>query len=156
MKAFSAAAEEVLAPLKVPKGMGSDEFTRRLLENLIPYRIAYLRDEPTLKEALAKVQRLRQETLQKVIARDPHELVKANEMRSMVWVAEMILQSVLFRQESRGFVYREDYPNTDNVNWLKWVMICKEESGVKVWGEGFPTPYIQPPVGIYPAFGGDV
>ena len=156
VESVSAAAGEVLGPLKLPKGMGSDEFTHRLLENLIPYRIAYLRDEPTLKEALTKVQRLRQETLQKVIARDPHELVKANEMRSMVWVAEMILQSVLFRQESRGFVYREDYPNTDNVNWLKWVMICQEESGVKVWAEGFPAPYIKPPVEIYPAFRGDV
>ena len=55
VESVSAAAEEVLAPLKVPKGMGSDEFTHRLLENLIPYRIAYLRDEPTLEEALAKV-----------------------------------------------------------------------------------------------------
>ena len=127
-----------------------------MLENLIPYKIAYLRDASTLKGALANVQRLRQETLGRVGARDPHELVKANEMRSMVWIAEMILESVLFRQESRGFLYREDYPNTDNVNWLKWVMVGQGEDGVKVWAEGFPTPYIKPPVEIYPAFRGDV
>ena len=152
----SSAVDEILAPLRITGGISSDEFTRRLLESLISYKIAYLRDESTLKEALANVQRLRQETLRRVVARDPHELVKANEMRSMVWVAEMILESVLFRQESRGFVYREDYPNTDNVNWLKWVMLGQGEDGVKVWAEGFPAPYIKPPIEIYPAFRGDV
>jgi len=149
------AVEEVLAPLKSPKGMSSDEFTYRLLENLIPYRIAYLRDEETLKKALENVQALRQEEEHtRVWARDPHELVKANEVRSMVWVAEMILQSVLFRRESRGFVYREDYPNTDNINWLKWVMLCKGDMGVNVWAQDFPTPYLQPPRKIYPPLGG--
>lgn len=150
------AVEEVLAPLKRPKGVRSDEFIYRLLENLIPYKIAYLRDESTLKEALANVQRLRQEEVTRVYARDPHDLVKANEIKSMVWVGEMILHSVLFRRESRGFVYREDFPYTDNVNWLKWVMVCKGEDGVKVWAQDFPTPYVKPPLKVYPPLGGDV
>ncbi len=145
------AVEEVLAPLKSPKGLRSDEFTYRLLENLIPYRVAYLRDEGTLKKALENVQALRQEEERtRVWARDPHELVKANEVRSMVWVAEMILQSVLFRRESRGFVYREDYPMTDNLDWLKWVMVKKEDGRMLVWDEEFSTPYVKPPREVYP------
>jgi succinate dehydrogenase/fumarate reductase flavoprotein subunit len=150
------AVEEVLAPLKRSEGIHSDEFTYRLLETLIPYKVAYLRTESTLKEALTRVQKIRQEDLERVHARDPHELVKANEARSMVWIGEMILESVLFRKESRGFVYREDYPNTDNIDWLKWIMLCQEKDRVRVWAQDFPTPYVQPPLKIYSPFGGSV
>ncbi len=67
-------------------------------------------------------------------------------------MGEMILQSVLFRQESRGFVYREDFPDTDNINWLKWVMVGRGEDGVQAWAQDFPTPYIKPPLEVYSPF----
>ena len=38
------------------------------------------------------------------------DLVKANEAKSMVPVAEAFLHSSLLRQESRGFHFREDFP----------------------------------------------
>jgi len=149
------AVEEVLAPVKRTEGIRSEEIVYRLLENLIPYKIAYLRTESTLKEALENIRQLRQESLSRVSARSIHDLVKANEVRSMLCVAEMILASVLFRQESRGFVYREDFPDTDNINWLKWVMVGKGEEGVKVWAEEFPTPYVKAPREVYSPFGGE-
>jgi len=93
---------------------------------------------------------LRLEFLPQLSVRNVHELVKAIEVRSMVAIAEMILRSVLFRRESRGFVFREDYPLTDNINWLKWIMVKKEGEGMKVWAEEFPTPYITPPRDVYP------
>ena len=39
----------------------------------------------------------------------------------MVLNAEMKLKASLFRTESRGRHYREDYPNRDDENWLAWV-----------------------------------
>ncbi|MFC1979923.1 FAD-dependent oxidoreductase [Chloroflexota bacterium] len=146
------AAREVIAPVKKLDGMRSDDFTYQLLKVLIPYKTCYLRTESTLKEALGKVERLRLEDLPQVYAWDTHELVKANEVKSMVWIAEMILRSVLSRHESRGFVWREDYPFTDNINWLKWVMVAKGEKGMEVRLQDFPTPYLNPPREVYSPF----
>ena len=87
--------------------------------------------------------------LPEIRAKDLHELVKAVEVQSMVTIAEMILKSVLFRKESRGFVFREDYPMTDNIDWLKWIMVKKEAGKMRVWAEEFPTPYINPPREVY-------
>ena len=142
-------AEEILAPVKRSAGIMADEVTHRLHEILIPYKVAYLRNDENLKEAIIQVEALRTETLPQVYARDPHELVKANEVRSMVGIAEIILRSVLFRKESRGFVYREDNPLTDNINWLKWVMVSKGDKGMKLWAQDFPTPYLTPPRETY-------
>ena len=142
--------QELLSPIKRPRGLSANEVTHRLHEILIPYKVAYLRNGKRLKAAITQVESLREEILPQVSARDPHELVKANEVRSMVGIAEMILRSVLFRKESRGFVYREDYPLTDNINWLKWVMVGKGDKGMKLRAQEFPTPYITPPLETYP------
>lgn len=143
-------AEELLAPVSRPHGVTADQIAYKLLEILIPYKVAYLRHETRLTEALGKVQAIGREDVPRVAARDPHELVKANEVRSMAGVAEMIIQSVLFRQESRGFVYREDFPLTDNINWLKWVMVRQGTAGMEVWAADFPTPHLEPPREKYP------
>jgi L-aspartate oxidase len=42
----------------------------------------------------------------------------------MVDVAEMIVRSALFREESRGAHYREDFPETDPT-WVKHTRIKK-------------------------------
>jgi succinate dehydrogenase/fumarate reductase flavoprotein subunit len=36
------------------------------------------------------------------------------------------------RTESRGWFYREDYPERDDKNWLKWIII-KQEAGKMVF-----------------------
>ena len=32
------------------------------------------------------------------------------------------------RKESRGWFLREDYPQMDNENWLKWI-VCENKDG---------------------------
>ena len=81
----------------------------------------------------------------KVHAGDVHELVKANELRSMACIAKLIITSVLEREESRGFVFREDFPLTDNINWLKWILISqKDKDNIQITLKEVPTPYIEP------------
>jgi succinate dehydrogenase/fumarate reductase flavoprotein subunit len=88
--------------------------------------------------------------VQRVSANSTHSLMKALEVPPMALVGEMILRSALYRKESRGFQYREDYPLTDNVDWLKWIMVKKDGGEMRVWAEEFPTPYIKPPREKYP------
>ena len=140
---------EILAPVRQPLQVNPDQIAYKLLEILVPYPVAYIRNGSRLQEAIRKVEQLRQENLDRLGARNPHELVKAFEVRSMLVIAEAILKSVHYREESRGFVYREDFPFTDNVNWLKWIMVKQGSQGMEVWAEKFLTPYLQPPLEKY-------
>lgn len=136
--------------LKRPKGVAPEDVIFELQSILQPFPVCYLRNEERLIGALEKVERIRDDQLPKIKATNLHHLRRAIEVRSMVCIAEMILRSVLFRQESRGFVFREDFLLTDNIHWLKWVMVKKENAKPKVYATDFPTPFIQPPREVYP------
>ncbi|MEW6672684.1 MAG: FAD-binding protein [Thermodesulfobacteriota bacterium] len=143
---------ELTAPAKRNSEITPDALSYKLLEALIPYRVAYLRDEASLQQALDTIKNLTDEKLPRVYAKSVHELVKAFEIRSMLAIAEAVVASVRYRRESRGFVYRRDYPLTDNVDWLKWVMVTMEDEKLRVWAQDFPTPYLSPPRKKYPIF----
>lgn len=42
-------------------------------------------------------------------------------------------------------VRRKDFPMTDNINWLKWIVLEKQDGKMHVYTEDVPTPYIEPP-----------
>jgi len=52
------------------------------------------------------------------------------ELKNMVTVANLITNAAHIRKESRGTHYREDYPITDDKNWLKH--ICFEQREEKL------------------------
>ncbi len=139
--------EEKLCRLFLPivrgKGISPDEAIARLQEALIPYRYSYIRSEESLVESRSMLLAL-EGTMEEVRARNPHELLKCLEASRMLKVARMIVEAAYLRRESRGFHFRVDFPRTDNVNWLKWVMVRSENGGVKTWAETVPTPYLAP------------
>jgi len=53
--------------------------------------------------------------------------VRFLELKNMALVSKLITKAALVRKESRGTHYREDYPRTDDKNWLKH--ICLERKG---------------------------
>jgi succinate dehydrogenase/fumarate reductase flavoprotein subunit len=56
----------------------------------------------------------------------------------MVLNAEMMLRASLFRTESRGQHYREDYPRRDDPEWLAWIKIKEEDGKMKAIKEPVP------------------
>ena len=52
------------------------------------------------------------------------------ELKNMVTLARLITTAAHTRKESRGTHYREDYPDTDDKNWLKH--ICLEQRKEKL------------------------
>lgn len=78
--------------------------------------------EPMLKRGL-EVHQLLKEDLQKLGARDLHELLRCWELVHRAWVGEAHMRHMLFRQETRwpGYYYRMDYPTLDDQNWKLFV-----------------------------------
>lgn len=56
-------------------------------------------------------------------ARDAHELMAAHEVIDRVEVAQVLVEHLLYRRETRWPCYqsRLDYPHRDDFNWLKFV-----------------------------------
>jgi succinate dehydrogenase / fumarate reductase flavoprotein subunit len=57
------------------------------------------------------------------------DLVEAIEMGFLLDVAEVTVAGALAREESRGAHYREDFPQRDDVHWLKHSLISRDASG---------------------------
>jgi succinate dehydrogenase/fumarate reductase flavoprotein subunit len=56
----------------------------------------------------------------------------------MVLNAEMRLRASLFRTESRGGHYREDYPQRMDPEWLAWVLLKEEKGKMKALKKPIP------------------
>jgi len=78
------------------------------------------------------------------------EWVDAIEIENMVHLLEVSAKSALFRKESRGVHYREDYPVTDNDRWLKETIVKKTEDGFKITARPVAHTGITPPEGVVP------
>jgi succinate dehydrogenase/fumarate reductase flavoprotein subunit len=122
----------IYAP-KERKGGYSPRWVTQLLQNtMMPYFILYIKRADRLQAALTQIEFMQEHLVPKLFARDPHELRLAHETKNMVLSAEMRLRSSLFRTESRGNHYREDYPRRDDPNWLAWTKIREEQGKMKL------------------------
>jgi succinate dehydrogenase/fumarate reductase flavoprotein subunit len=54
------------------------------------------------------------------------ELMRYMELKNMLTVSKILCRSALVREESRGSHYRDDFPEEDNVHWLKNIIVRKE------------------------------
>lgn len=144
--------KDFVSPLLRTKGISPDELINDLQSLLFPYPICYLKKGERLKDALQGLQNLKAR-VGELKAGDWHELIKANEAIHMITIAEAFLSSSLFREESRGYHFREDFPRIDNVNWLKWVMLQQNDTGFKLWARDIPTSYLRPHQDYSPARG---
>lgn len=80
-----------------------------------------------------------------MIARDPHELMRALEAASILDCADMAVCASLFRTESRWglYHYRSDFPERDNDNWFCHTILRKRD-GVMGCETRPVAPYIVP------------
>ena len=60
------------------------------------------------------------------------DLTEALELGAMLDCAEALVEGALARQESRGAHYRTDFPERDDVNWLKHTVLRKTSGGLEL------------------------
>ncbi|MDX6329029.1 MAG: succinate dehydrogenase / fumarate reductase, flavoprotein subunit, partial [Streptomycetaceae bacterium] len=107
---------------------------RNALQECMDKNVMVFRTEQTIKEAVEEIAHLR-ERFKNVSVQDKGrrfntDLLEAIELSNLLDLAEVMAVSALARKESRGGHYREDYPNRDDVNFMRHTMAYREMDSV--------------------------
>ena len=90
--------------------------------------------DPKLQKGLARLAHIKEKYLPLLYARNPREMLRVAEVHSVFFVAEAHLQSALFRKESRSptvsILYKRQYPDQDDKNWLKHTVVRNTKNGM--------------------------
>lgn len=103
------AREALYAPLG-KEGIPPHAVLSQLRQILFPYDVCILKSEASLTRALNELLSLKEGDYAQMTAADPHYLLKAREVKGMMWAAECYLRASLERKESRSGHFRTDYP----------------------------------------------
>ncbi|MGW1157318.1 succinate dehydrogenase flavoprotein subunit [Streptomyces sp. NPDC002513] len=128
-----APADQVVAQIeRLRASTGTERVAdlRRELQETMDANVMVFRTEQTIKTAVEKVAELRERyknvAIQDKGKRYNTDLLEAIELGNLLDLAEVMAVSALARKESRGGHYREDYPNRDDVNFMRHTMAYRE------------------------------
>jgi succinate dehydrogenase/fumarate reductase flavoprotein subunit len=123
--------ETTLAPSKRSEGILPNELEEKVRSVLTRYANV-VKSEGMLRHGLGLIKELRGRALPQLFARNPHELMRAVEVRNIMDVAEMHIAASLYRTETvpygRHFHHRIDYP-TQDPTWYRQRVVIKREAG---------------------------
>lgn len=115
------------------KGTEKVSVLRTELQKMMMNNCGIFRNEKDLKEGCEKIKEIKErynnisiEDKSKIFNTD---LMEAIELKNLIDSADTTIRCALNRTESRGAHSREDYPDRDDVNWLKHSFITKSDSG---------------------------
>ena len=116
--------KRVFSPIKRTYGIKPSVFEFKLRRVITQY-LTPPRNEKKLRTALWWIQRFKTEDVNRLKANDWHELGRAIETEFILDCAEMAARAALERKETRWGIhdYRSDFPERDDKNWLKHVLI---------------------------------
>mgnify|MGYP001165315508 CR=1 FL=1 len=134
----AAATESVeIDELQLQNAINSAIDTKRQLKNINPRDIKkqikvimrthcwVIREEKSLIEGLSKIADLTNYLKNKGVdnsdnpSADGYEWARYVELYNLLLASKLMIEGSLIRKESRGAYNRSEYPDTDNVNWLK-------------------------------------
>jgi succinate dehydrogenase / fumarate reductase flavoprotein subunit len=126
--------ESQLAGLLSEHGAERVATIRTELQTSMDTNASVYRTEETLKQALHDVQVLKERYAHISVAdkgkRFNTDLLEAVELGFLLELAEIMVTGALARKESRGGHAREDYPNRDDVNFMRHTMAYKQGEGL--------------------------
>ena len=133
----------IYTPLEKQGGFDKNWVNAQLRNITGGYYVYLVRHGERLKAALTLVEFLKNHIAPKIRAepKDAHGLVHVHETWSSILSAEMALRAALFRTESRGSHYREDYPRRDDPNWLARIKIRERNGEMELVKEPIPEKY---------------
>ncbi len=108
--------EARLAGVKARHGSLGPGQVKRRIQECMSRHLLVVRSDASLRACLGEIERLRGEA-QDINVDGPGTLAGTLEVESLLTVAEIMARSALWRTESRGSHYREDYPQRDDARW---------------------------------------
>lgn len=146
---LEALRQKTFAPLERKKGLSAVDL-RKKLQQIAWEKAGVIRDGKSIENALNEFVEIRDNQIPQVSLRAKErifnrEWVQALELENMLQIMEMVCRTSINRLESRGALYRRDYPDMDNINWLKNQIVRKKEDGMDIRSEPIVITRIEPP-----------
>ena len=111
--------EEINISYNIPRKKYQEfnpEKVKKELQKLMWDKVGIIRNSSDLKKAQQKINEL------KLIFTSELKTIEEFELANLVILADMITNSALQREESRGAHYRKDFPQRDDINWKKHIV----------------------------------
>lgn len=118
---------KVFRPLERSTGARASDI-RKEIQHQADTNVWVVRRGDWLEKGIAKIESMRGSDLAGQALKCKNrvynrEWMMALENENMMDILEMVARASLLRTESRGSLYRSDFPQKDNVNWLKNIII---------------------------------
>jgi succinate dehydrogenase / fumarate reductase flavoprotein subunit len=120
-------------------GRGKEKMASLLtrMQSVMMEKVSVFRNQSGLNQALEEIKEL-QDRYRRMAVGDRgtcfnRELLDAVELGHLLTLAEVIAAGAIYRQESRGAHFREDFPKRDDENFLFHTMIRKGAAGVELF-----------------------
>jgi succinate dehydrogenase/fumarate reductase flavoprotein subunit len=127
--------KKICGPLERGDGVSPYSLSKRLHE-IMWEEMGIARSEKGLRRCLDTIKEI-DEDFSKVSV--PAKSLKYNdawmtaqEVRTRIFVGELMARSSLMRTESRAALYREDYPSTNRKDWDKNIVVTQEGGQMKL------------------------
>jgi len=125
----SAEEESWLAGVTRGQGLQPEAVGQRIRHAMWCY-CGTMKTEASIKRALAKLEAIAPEA-GSLHAGSGAELREALETRNVLEVGRLVARASLLRQESRGCFWRIDYPEPDNDNWIRNIILSRSATGIE-------------------------
>ncbi|GAB1477279.1 FAD-binding protein [Bacillota bacterium] len=135
--------KNIYAPLERIGGYSPSWVIKLLQNTMIPYYTMIIKHRERLSAALTMIEFYQEHLAAGLKANDAHEIRLAIETKNMLCNAEMKLRASLFREESRGTHYREDFPERDEIDWNAWIRICQVDGKMLLTKEPIPKGWVR-------------
>jgi len=133
---IKAIEEKALAPTRRKDGYTPQDLEEKVRAVMTRYANV-TKTEGMLLQGLELIKELRKRVLLKLYAKNPHELIRAAEVRNIMDVAEMHMRAALFRKSSvpygRHFHHRLDYPEQHPAWYRQRVLLKRVNDGMKLF-----------------------
>lgn len=123
--------EKILKPSSAERRLQFEEVYPNVFK-LYQEQVGIYMQRDRLEAGLIMAEEIFKRDVPQLSAQEPHELSKVLGLGNLVEVLIVIIAAALRRHESRGPFVREDYPETDNLNWLRRIVAKKTEGGLEI------------------------
>jgi succinate dehydrogenase/fumarate reductase flavoprotein subunit len=139
---ISAESEEAIYTISRLRGQRGSFLPLKLqrrLQKTMWENVGIVREEQGLGTALKEIREIEEASGDMMISPQLQynkDLLHALELKQMLIVARLVTEAALLRQETRGAHFRLDFPQKDEENWRRNVVLYKKGNSLQVRTEG--------------------